>query len=297
MEKTMMDREPHLDNFSRQFEQSKRYEFFGGEIESVDIAPEQSKDQVPVIVAPGWSESFRVFEDSLRVLVGEGRRASSIAHARGGEMPDAKSEHAIMELRKATALLKIVEEAGAEKVDAIAHSEGAINLMIAASISPEKFRSIVLVNPAGLIGPDKFLPLISRFTKNIVTSALEGAMEPSSIVRRSKGGAAAVSYATTNFSNAFKEANEISKSDIHNLLQDLHGKGVRIAVIHGVDDPVFPMKRMNKERSELTAQEIDGFVSVKGGHNEIYVHPEQYMKSAAGLLEKLTKKSERDADT
>ncbi len=67
------------------------------------------------------------------------------------------------EVRKALNILGVLEEKDVEKTDVIAHSEGAVNTLIAASLYPEKFRNIVLFGPAGLIGEDTFTRLFQGF--------------------------------------------------------------------------------------------------------------------------------------
>ena len=71
------------------------------------------------------------------------------------------------------------------------------------------------------------------------------------------------------------------------MLRDLHQKGIGISVIHGVDDPVFPMDKMQEI---VKADQIDGFYSVKGDHNEIYVHPEKYIPLVDEALQSLENK-------
>ncbi|MBI3630948.1 MAG: alpha/beta hydrolase [Candidatus Sungbacteria bacterium] len=69
------------------------------------------------------------------------------ATAQGREIHD-------IELRKVAALLKTLDEKDIAQTDIVAHSEGAIYGVMAALLRPERFRNLVLVDPAGMVGED-----------------------------------------------------------------------------------------------------------------------------------------------
>lgn len=194
------------------------------------------------------------------------------------------------ELRKAFALIALLWRKGVKKADVIAHSEAGINVAIAASIAPERFRNIVFVDPGGLIGQESFSALFKRFAADAVKDGIKmlfGTAEPKEIFRLGRAGKETVHYFFQNPARALKEASAISKSDIRNMLKDLHNRGMGIAVMQSVDDPVFPMERVQEN---LEAEGIDGFLSVKGKHDEIYTNPEKYVPAAEKLLELLERK-------
>lgn len=82
----------------------------------------------------------------------------------------------------------------------------------------------------------------------------------------------------------------IAETQIHELLTTLKELGLKISIVHGVDDKFFPMKRVQEQ---TTKEMVDGFYSVKGTHNELYLHPEKYtalVDNALDALEALRKK-------
>ncbi len=280
--------------FKRQFAKTDEIEVLGEKIGVVDIIPEKPKSDVPVLIAPGWGENQDVFMDSLKTLFSRNKRALSLTHSRRGGNAEAedgelKDKYPADKLRKAMALLKAIEEKNIEKVDVIAHSEGGINTAIAASIKPEKFRNIVFVNSAGMIGKDNFPKLAGRFSMSLIKDAAKFLLggDKKTNDRLMRAGKETAKYIGQNPLRAVNEAINITKSEIQNMLKDLKGKGIGIGVINGVDDPVFPMDKMQKI---LKPNQLDGFISVKGGHNEIYANPERYTVLADEMLDSLEKK-------
>jgi pimeloyl-ACP methyl ester carboxylesterase len=118
------------------------------------VTPDNPKTNVPVVLAPGWSENRKVLQACAAELYAAGRPVIALDHPRRGGTVEPKEEYPIDELRKALTIREIIKQEGIEKVDILAHSEGAINGAMAASLEPETVRNMVLVNPAGLIGKD-----------------------------------------------------------------------------------------------------------------------------------------------
>ncbi len=152
-------------DFKTQFEKREFFEGAGGRIEVVDVIPEQLKDKVPLFIASGWGCSIEVYEQVFKIMVERGRRTISLNHPRqGGDLENKATEaeidtYPIEKLRKSYNILDVIEQKNIEKVDVLAHSEGAMNAILAAVLHPEKFRNIVLFGPAGMIGKDNFLDL------------------------------------------------------------------------------------------------------------------------------------------
>ena len=87
-----------------------------------------------------------------------------------------------------------------------------------------------------------------------------------------------------------EEAMAISQVQLEDTLQELHNNGVGIAIVSGVNDPVFPMKRLQKI---VKRNMIDGFVSVAGGHDEIHLQP-KYARAAEQLITNLENKQKNN---
>lgn len=281
-------------SFEEQFKNQESFELFGGVVKYVDVKPEKEKTEVPVIFALGWGETPETFKDAIRLMSERGRRVISISHARGGgkvDKGDVKEEYPEEELRKAFAILKILEEKGIEKADVVAHSEGGINTAIAATIETEKFRNIIFVNVGGLIGPDKFPKLAGRFSMNFIQEALLLGKEPNPDreVHIGKTLLETTKYILKNPLRALRESVAISESEINGMLENLHDSGVGVVVVNGVDDPVFPMEKMQEV---VKREQVDGFLSVEGGHNEIFANPEKFIPAIDNLLDTVEKKKQ-----
>ena len=286
-------------SFEAQFAHKERYSIQGATVESVDIRPEHPKTDVPVLVAPGFAATMDSFKPGMKVLVDRERRVISFDHPRkGGTIPDvagtAVEKHAPEELRKAHTILGIIDQKGMEQIDVIAHSEAAINVCIAAMLHPEKFRNIVLYAPAGLIGNDTLFRLIKgvmthpkrpeSMAEFPVTEAEEEYLESTKHI--------GPKYQKENPLRAAKEVLAISRARIDDMIGYLREHGIKIVVIAAVDDTFFPMDAMQKN---IKAHSLDGFLSVRGGHMQIQVHPEQYIGAAESMITALEEKEKREA--
>ena len=174
MEKFTNSTEQREDSFEKQFSNRETIEVLDGKVEVVDIIPENLEKEIPVLFASGWGNTIKSYKDSMKIMSEKGRRVLGVEHARQGisenslknEQTDETKKYPIEELRKAFSILAVINKKNIEKIDVIAHSEGAINTAIAASIEPEKFSRIVFLNPAGMIGKDNFYTLTKRYISN-----------------------------------------------------------------------------------------------------------------------------------
>lgn len=257
--------------FEEEFAKREYFETAGGIAETADVVPEKLKDEPPIFLVPGWACNIELYKDSLEALVKAGRRVLTINHPRrGGDMEVRSSEEERRKypegkLRKALDILSVMDQKNIKQADAIAHSEGAINLIIAAALHPEKFRNIVLYAPAGLIGKDTFSRLAKGFAAQ---SKRPDSLFNMPITEKEKADGkqvldSLISYLKGNPLRGLKEAVEISGFQIHEMIRYLHEKGIGILVASGFEDPVFPTNRMKKI---ATFDKIDGFLTLPGGH-------------------------------
>lgn len=287
------NKEIYKEGFEEQFAKKELFDVLDGKIEAVDVVPDTLKTETPLLLAPGWAASSETFKDSIKILFEKNRRVISLEHASEGVSEDLMDEHLKQqypadELRKAMALLALIKEKNIDKIDVITHSEGAINTAIAASLEPEKFRNIVFMAPGGMIGKDTFPKLAGRFSYGLIRDAIKNNFsEDFDKARGARAMKVAIKYMASNPKRALKESVAISSSQIHEIIKELHSKGIGIAIASGVDDPAFPMDKMQETAK---ADQLDGFVSLKGSHNEIIDRPEKYVAAADELLDKLEKK-------
>lgn len=177
-------------------------------------------------------------------------------------------------------------------VDLIAHSEGAIPAIIAALSYPERFRAIVFVDPAGLIGKDSTIKLGARFASMLLKDAQRMRKAPEDKKENMlKAARESAKYFLTNPKRGIQEVNAIADADIYEMLTALKGLGIKVSVIHGTDDSLFPMGKVLRTAREKGGIDTIGFYSVKGDHREISVHPEEYTALAVNALEDLSRKT------
>ena len=286
--------------FEEQFAKREYFEVAGGTAEVVDITPEKIKDETPILLAPSWACNLEVYKRAMETLSERERRVISLDHPRrGGEMDkrvskETADQYPREELRKALNILDVMEQKGIPQVDAIAHSEGAINVTIAAILHPEKFRNIVYYAPAGLIGKDTFTRLMGGFLKQGERPATFADVPVTDGEKETAAAALASvkSYVAANPLRAVKEVLEISQSQIHDMIRYLHEQGIGIVVASGVDDPVFPMRKMQKIAK---LDSIDGFLSMRGGHGGLGDLPEEFMGKVEDMLTALEQQREHAA--
>ena len=237
-----------------------------GEIDVFDLKPEREKSAVPVIFIPGWGGTAGMFREDIEAFAQGGRRSLSIDAPRGigheiqaPEMPQAQ-------LRKVAALMETLDAKKIERVDAVGNSEGGMVVALAAKLYPNRFRNIVLEQPAGMIGPDYLLRLAAKFPLDIAKSYIDGVRkkelrEPKK--QAESRGSKPAALPLREMPQAVREVSDMAKTQIHELLRDIRKKGIKISIIHGVDDNVFPMRDVQRMTK---ADMVNGFFSIKGKH-------------------------------
>ncbi|MEX0649967.1 MAG: alpha/beta hydrolase [Candidatus Andersenbacteria bacterium] len=269
-----------------EYRNTKTIELYSGKLYVVDVQPEEEKSAIPVFVAPGWAANAEVFKDNILGCATEGRRTLSLQNFHGLKAENI-DEYPNAELRKVAALIQTLDEKGIEKIDVIAHSEGALYTTIAARLYPERFRNIVLVAPAGMIGKDNIARLGVSFSHEIVRQTVNGVLDGSIRKPMLRAYIESGKAMTPSPLQTVKEVFAIADSEIHNWLKELKDQGIGIAIIHGVDDKALPMERMQKVAK---LEQMHGFYSVKGGHNEIYLKPKEFTALAEHALSGLEKR-------
>jgi pimeloyl-ACP methyl ester carboxylesterase len=302
-----------------QFNHPETQEIYGGKIEIYDVTPERAKTEVPVIIAPGWAVNAEVFKDNIKELANRGRRSISFGNYHGVENNVANTENIPNEeWRKVVALIGTIESQKLDKVDVMAHSEGAIYTLLAAKMYPEKFRNIVLVDPAGFIQNDSWPKLLVRFSKDLgkqyLRSILNGKayqpalnkvgyarmknldspeyikvpklaqtvkhLGPEPTLKKSiQAGHHFISAARRPL-DTLKETFAIGKQDLIDVLGELQRKGVNVSILHAASDNAFPIDQVR----QATKGKIKQFKTRPGSHNEVYLNAGKYTRAAERML-------------
>ena len=277
--------------FSRKIKSTNSVESLGGQADYIYFRHETPrKDALPVLVASGWSEGTQILRDTAQEIFDDGREVVLIDHARRGGIKASETDFHREITHKATTLLNILDDAGLEKVDAIAHSEGALNTVLAASWQPERFRNIVLVAPAGMIGEDSVPRLLGRFTSKLKYDLENGipelkARDPE---RAKQYKVNPLKYIIANPAKALREVGAIAQTQIDKQLPNLRNAGIRVGVLQSHSDKGFPDGRI-QEQVILDGENgnMDAYASVaasNAGHDDIIIHPERTTRAALDML-------------
>ena len=260
-------------NFEEQFFTKRSINFYGRSISFVDVTPPMLISNIPIIIAPGWGETPKTFKDLIHLLFDAGFRVVSMTHPRQDLKLITRSNISRLESQKAEIILTVLKFLGIEKVNVVAHSEGAINSVIAAHMKPTLFKNILLVGPGGLVENENFTELAGRFIGNMIQGG--GQIFTDSVARKYiiRSGLETFKYFLMNPVMGLLEGSAISRTHLQDFLVDLHSNNITIGVIHGVDDIVFPLKKMKS----LTELKWISFYSVEGDHSDIYDHSEKYI--------------------
>ena len=265
----------------------------GESVEALKFTPASKKSEVAVVIAPGWSATARVQAENARVLADAYGRETWVLDSPHGVKTSADWETPEAEARKAEALSAVT--ANLEKVDAVAHSEGALYTTAAALKNPAKFRSLTFIAPAGLSSEDNFWGLSKRFVADLVK---QNQLKNKEIGRSQRIGIATREGAKSIFKSLPKslaEVRAIAETQIGDNLIKLRQAGVKTIIIHSVGDKAFPMEKM---QAYVKKEMIDGFVSVgdtaetgemADTHNAWYLTPEKYARAVGSLLETIEK--------
>lgn len=248
-----------------------------GPIKVVDIATTfENEDATPILLSCGWSETlesiketiFYIAETSGRRVIAVDYTALTYGHPTASGLP--RSAQA-----KAVAFLTLFKKKDIPIIDAIAHSEGAINIIAAAEMSPVSFRKITLIAPAGMMTEDDFFHLAVRFLKNLfytIQHKKRGiySINPVNYTKR------ILLYFLANPVQTFTEAFGIARFSMIPLVKRLQDNGKNVEIILSSRDTVFPCKNVDQI---IHKYNINNVSIIEGGHNEFHENPALFTQS------------------
>lgn len=279
-----------IHDLENQFANPRRILIGEEEIDVYDISPEKTKTGVVTVLAPGFSATPMAHEQNIIGLAKEGRRVISVDSPHGLEKHSVEDEtvigHSEVELAKLSAIVETMNALDVEQVDVVAHSEGAIYIALAASLYPNRFRNMVFIEPGGMIGKDNIFRLGVGMAKEQLSQAVSESkrIDFDRQAEKLRSPLIPLRVLASNLKRSWDSVKAIGENDIVEIMKELKKQGIGISVIHGVDDHVFPMERIQKE---VGADAVTGFYSVRGGHNEIFIRPEQYTRAVDAALDAL----------
>lgn len=287
-----MERPERRKTLEEQFDSKKTVELYGGQIEIIDVSPENLKTEIPVVVLPGWAAEAADFKENIIGIAGDGRRVLSVNAPYGinHDLPE-QSRDVLpdAELRKVAALINAMEMAGGDSegidvADVVAHSEAGLFSVVAAYLYPGRFRNMVLVSPAGLMGEDNFSRLNVGFSAEVVRQTLEDIRSKRINNQLFKTLGDVFGHMAKKPMKSLREVLALSNTQTEDILRELVRRGIGISVIGASRDMVFPSVKIRK-----IIDKIDGvdFYEIEGRHNDVYLKPEEYNPSIIKALDKM----------
>lgn len=157
-----------------------------------DVMPaHDSSENIPLLISPGLLNSSERLLPVLDEFAVNGIRAIAVEHVRRGrrvkmsEFEEAADIYPKVEIGKAETLFRVMEHKQLDQVDLLGYCEGAINGTILAAQYPERIRSFVLLNPAGMMGEDSFLRVARIFVDKSLNDIARSFSHPVGKQRRS----------------------------------------------------------------------------------------------------------------
>lgn len=283
-----------------QFDHPETVEVNGTAIDIHDLTPPEQKTEIPTVVVPGWSATASVLKENIVSLAEHGRRVI-VASAPHGVETEASPLYPQIELQKAEAIVGAMDHKDIPVADAVSHSEAGVFLAIGATEHTDRFRNLVLVSPGGLIGPDNLPRLGLDFNRDILGQWAHGAFRNNEHGKKSlKAIHEAIKAWIDDPQKTWQAIMAMVEYEIPDLLKGLKQEGHGITIIHGAHDLAFPMKRMagSVERGQVkpgvvTKDMVDGFISVRGSHNQMYLEPHPFTELIDQQLDALERKYSR----
>ncbi len=280
--------------FDEKWEETGKIKIGEQELKTYHVSPENPESETPTLVVPGWSATPEVVKENMRAIVAEGIEAVAVEAPHGSEhsieAPEHVGEVADAELRRIASFMSMLDASKIEKTDAIGHSEGGLDVLLAAAMYPERFNTVVLVNPAGMIENFNLGKLMAGFALDGIRSNYF-AKKQGTVAEKKRQDALSIPNMFSEPLHSLKEINSMAKSKAYELLRFVTEAGVDIIIVHGPEDTVFPFKDMaatienqKENESEDITKLLKGVYSVAGDHNSFVRNAATYTRLATGAI-------------
>lgn len=190
---------------------------------------------------------------------------------------------------------------GREDVTLFAHSQGAVIAVEAALTDPSKIKHLILANPSGLF-EDSVAGIVKRFGTETIRKTLT--MKKPALKQQVFGGKEMLTHPK----NFLGDAVDIARSDIRSAIKQLRSQGVKVDVLLGAKDQVFPWKKISDGLNptndsvpyDIVVDSVSSYFTTKvdrkgkakqhkfaskwAGHDQPIIYPEQTAKLVQQLI-------------
>ena len=220
----------------------------GEKVKLYDMRPEHEKTSVPVLCVSGFSGNAELWKKNMREFYALGRRSIILDGSHGVEYDeeevgklDARARGP--EKRKVAAMFTALDGAHVEKADAVGHSKGCIDVVLAAYAYPERFRNIVLIEPAGM----NLLETLGDVIVRNVTEDGPSIAEAHDAFKRGEtdwkihpDDKLEVNLLGELLSGrSVSELRSVANIRVVDLLRAVHEKGINISIVQSEEDKMF----------------------------------------------------------
>lgn len=261
-----------------------------------------------VLVVPGYSESLAHSRKLVDALATNGYDASTFSQPRRAGKEADRVKDPIQ--RQGNVVLSLVEATvpQGEKVHAVAHSLGSAAVLRAAQEAPERFASLTLMQPVGLVGEQSFPELLGRVGKK-VTKNQTGALRSQDPQRQPKTGyvASADKESAIRYSArvarsqitgsgilakqpllAVQEATAVGSYDIADDIAKVKELGIPVNIVKAYSDEMFDTDKVDVGFAGIT-DSVDSYSSVAdrtARHDTFWLQPERTAAIIGQLIQK-----------
>lgn len=201
-----------------------------------------------IMVVPGYGGSISHNKRIVDILADKGYNAFTMSQ------PRRKGGHDIL-LRQKVIILSALAAVipNGEKVHAVAHSLGSASLLRAVQDTPNRFVGLILMQPSGIVGSQKFSDLLRRVGKKTIHNQFSTMKRGNTTTFRQMTRAQLSSgrIIISNLPLALKEARVAITHDITGDIAIVKKLGIPIHVIKANEDELFSISRAGIEYERI----------------------------------------------
>ncbi len=236
-------------------------------VDVVDLPARGPESGPAIVLLPGFAETPHSFTANLHGL-NDARRVLAVGNCHGIDTAPIRG-HAHPQLRKAQAVIAMLDAKGVRGADLVAHSEGGVVASIVARLRPDLIRNIVLLNPAGLMAEESLPALLMRFTLDGIRNAWKGISGVRDDTHRridALGGAEVGRSIREAPLQTASEVLALGSASIAKPLKEAGEAGIGVALITAKEDMLFPLHRRPRRITRETGIPAEHIHVIPGGH-------------------------------
>jgi alpha-beta hydrolase superfamily lysophospholipase len=256
--------------------------------------PEVSSSHEPILIVPGYSESLTHNKKLVNTLVRLGYDAMTYTQPRKRGKTGLTDPIA----RQGDIVLNVLDGIGGEnKMHVVAHSLGCAAVLYAAMQQPERFASLTLMQPLGMVGEQTFGEMFRRVNRKVVrnqlgalkgrhlthTSDLDGAAPLDKetklryVARVAIAQLAAAGILAKHPRLAVQEAKASGKYNITEHINEVAELGIPVHVVTADSDEMFDKQKVAAGYELISAHvtSYNQLSDVAAAHDTFWMHPER----------------------